>query len=264
MSSRRSSGISWIQARIVLLADTGAEVGHGEHAAVQGVLRIGQVTTRVQTVEELPDRRGVCALVVGVAEVLAAVKGHVDKLGDSAGLQAGPLAGPAHPCGDHARQCVAVGVLEDDLGGHPVEQESGNLGWADPQRLAGVVVGSEVHHQPGTVPGHLVGQASRVRGREKLGDDGVAFGIVDLGHRLRRAVRLRHGPAARQGQRPELAELVADLRLPGGIGGGEPVLQQPSGPRPGRPGRARHTVLSAPSCAAHGASEPAQGSRTGP
>ena len=67
-----------------------------------------------------------------------------------------------------------------------------------------------------------MGQASRVRGREKLGDDGVAFGIVDLGHRLRRAVRLRHGPAARQGQRPELTELVADLRLPGGIGGGEP------------------------------------------
>jgi hypothetical protein len=51
-------GIPWVQARVVLLADAGTEVGHGEHAAVQGVLRIGQATAGVQAVEELPDRRG--------------------------------------------------------------------------------------------------------------------------------------------------------------------------------------------------------------
>ena len=48
--------IPWVQAWVVLLADAGAEVGHGEHAAVQGVPRIGQVTAGVEAAEELPDR----------------------------------------------------------------------------------------------------------------------------------------------------------------------------------------------------------------
>jgi len=112
-------GIPWVQAWVVLLADAGAEVGRGEHAAVQGVLRIGQVTMRVQTLQELSDGRGVFALVVGLAEVLAAVASDVEELGDGGLLQAGLLAGPVHPCGDHPRQCVAVGVVEDDLGGAP-------------------------------------------------------------------------------------------------------------------------------------------------
>jgi hypothetical protein len=189
-------GIPWVQAWVVLVADAGAEVGHGEHAAVQGVLRIGQVTTRVQALQELSDGRGVFALVVGVAEVLAAVEGDVDELGDGGLFQAGPLAGPVHPCGDHARQCVAVGVVEDGLGGHPVEQESGDLGRADPQRLASVVVGSEVHQQPGTVPGRLLGQLRCVCGGEKLGDDGVPLSFVDLRRGPGRAVGLRHGTAA--------------------------------------------------------------------
>ena len=167
--------IPWVQARVVLLADAGAEVGHGEHATVQGVLRIGQATAGVEAVEELPDRRGVRALVVGLAEALAAVAGDVDELGDGGRVQAGPFARPAHPCGDHARQGVAVDVVEDDLGRHPVEQESGDLGRADPQRPAGIVVRPEVHQQPGTVLGRLLGQAGCVRGGEELGDDGVAF-----------------------------------------------------------------------------------------
>ena len=179
--------------------------------------------------QELSDRRGVCALVVSLAEVLAAVAGDVDELGDGGRVQAGPLAGPAYPGGDHVRQGVAVGVVKDDLGGHPVQQEAGDFGRADPQRLAGVVVGPEVHHQPGTVPGRLVGKPRCVRGGEELGDDGVPFSIVDLRHGRGRTVGLRHGTAASQRERPELPELVADLRLPGGIGGGEPVLQQPSG-----------------------------------
>src|SRR5215213_6222398 len=87
--------ISWVQAWVVLLADAGAEVGHGEHATVQGVLRLGQTTAAVQAVQELSDRRGVCALVVSLAEVLAAVAGDVDELGDGRRVQAGPLAGPA-------------------------------------------------------------------------------------------------------------------------------------------------------------------------
>ena len=150
-------------------------------------------------------------------------------MGDGGRVQAGPFASPAYPGGDHARQGVAVGVVEDDLGRHPVEQESCDLGRADPQRLAGVVVGSEVHQQPGTVLGRLLGQAGCVRGGEKLGDDGVTFTIVDLGHGLRRAVRLGHGPAASQSERPELPQLVTDLRLPSSVGRGEPVLQQPPG-----------------------------------
>jgi hypothetical protein len=105
-------GIPWVQAWVVLLADAGAEVGHGEHAAVQGVLRIGQVTMRVQAPQELSDGRGVFALVVGLAEVLAAVASDVEELGDGGLLQAGLLTGPVHPCGDHPRQCVAVGVVE--------------------------------------------------------------------------------------------------------------------------------------------------------
>jgi hypothetical protein len=92
-----------------------------------------------------------------------------------------------------------------------------------------VVVGSEVHQQPGTVPGRLVGQAGCVWGGEELGDDGVAFCVVDLGRGLRRVVGLGHGPASGQGQGPELSQLVADLWLPGGVGRSEPVLQQPSG-----------------------------------
>ena len=137
--------IPWVQARVVLVADTGAEVWHGEHAAVQGVLRIGQATAGVEAVEELPDRRGVCTLLVGLAEILAAVAGDVDELGDGGRVQAGPFARPAHPCGDHARQGVAVDLVEDDLGRHPVEQESGDLGRAYPQRPASVVVRPEVH-----------------------------------------------------------------------------------------------------------------------
>ena len=105
-------GIPWVQAWVVLLADAGAEVGRGEHAAVQGVLRIGQVTMRVQAPQELSDGRGVFALVVGLAEVLAAVASDVEELGDGGLLQAGLLTGPVHPCGDHPRQCVAVGVVE--------------------------------------------------------------------------------------------------------------------------------------------------------
>src|SRR4029450_1418466 len=89
--------IPWVQAWIVLLADAGAEVGHGEHAAVQGVPRIGQVTAGVEAAEELPDRRGVRALLVGLAEILAAVAGDVDECGDGGRVQAGPRAGPAYP-----------------------------------------------------------------------------------------------------------------------------------------------------------------------
>jgi hypothetical protein len=102
--------ISWVQARVVVLADTGSEVGHGEHAAVQGVLRMGQVTAGVEAVEELPDRRGVRALLVGLAEIRAAVAGDVDELGDGGRVQAGPLADPAYPGGDHVWQGVAAAL----------------------------------------------------------------------------------------------------------------------------------------------------------
>jgi hypothetical protein len=165
--------------------------------------------------------------------MFAAFGGDLDQLRKRRRGQAGALTGPAHPRGDHRGHGVAILLVEHHLGRHPVEQEPLDLGRADPQRLAVVIVGTEVHQQPRAVPRRIaVGQTTSMQGGEELVDDRIPFRLADLPVRLACPVGLGHRPAAGQRQRSALPQLLAHLWLPRGIGRRQTVLHQP--PRFGR------------------------------